>query len=138
AGHRGDWRAGRVPVRAAALNQPLMAFQTTAHAGKLGRSFSVLSLDDPNNQVAVRALKKAEDSDEIVLRVQELYGRPANPRVRFAVPIRRVREINAAEEAHGPVTPTTGCALAIEPKPYQPRTLAVRLHAPSDTSNITE
>src|SRR5205823_10694098 len=46
AGHRGDWRAGRVPSRAAALNQPLVAFQTTAHAGRLGRNFSILSFDD--------------------------------------------------------------------------------------------
>ncbi|HEX3866455.1 MAG TPA: glycoside hydrolase family 38 C-terminal domain-containing protein, partial [Gemmatimonadaceae bacterium] len=28
AGHRGDWRDGQVPGRAAALNQPLLAFQT--------------------------------------------------------------------------------------------------------------
>jgi hypothetical protein len=75
AGHVGDWRTGKVPARAAELNQPLVAFQTEAHAGRLGRSVSILSLDDSNNQVAVRALKKAEDSDEIVVRVQELYGR---------------------------------------------------------------
>ena len=39
AGHAGDWRAGRVPARAAALNQPLMAFQAAKHAGPLGRTF---------------------------------------------------------------------------------------------------
>src|SRR5205807_3293089 len=85
AGHRGDWRHGRVPVRAASLNQPLVAFQTGAHAGGLGRSVSILSLTDPNNQVAVRALKKAEDSGEIVLRVQETYGRPAHTPIKFAL-----------------------------------------------------
>src|SRR5437868_539229 len=108
AGHRGDWRTGRVPAQAASLNQPLIAFQTEAHPGGLGRATSFLSVTDPNNQVAVRALKKAEDSDEIVLRVQELYGRPARTPIKFALPIRDVREINAAEESVGPVTTSSG------------------------------
>ena len=126
AGHRGDWRTGRVPIRAAALNQPPIAFQTDAHVGMLGRVLSVLSLTDPNNQVAISALKKAEDSDEFVVRVQELYGRPAQTRIKFAWPIRSVREINAAEEEVGRL-PAQKTSLAIELKPYQPRTFAVRL-----------
>ncbi len=130
-GHGGDWRTGRVPARAAALNQPLVAFQTDAHAGGLGRSISVLSLDDPNQQVAVRALKKAEDSDEIVLRVQELYGKPAQTRIRFTQPISNVREINAAEETVGSFAASDG-QLEIDLKRYQPRTFALRLQTPSD------
>ena len=80
-GHAGDWRAGQVPRRAAALNQPLLSFQATAHRGALGRSVSMLSTDDGNAQVAVRALKKAEDADVIVVRLQEQV-RPGgeNPR----------------------------------------------------------
>jgi alpha-mannosidase len=125
AGHRGDWRIGRVPDRAAALNQPLVAFQTDTHTGRLGHSFSLLSLDDANGQVAVRALKKAEDSDEIVLRIQELYGRPGKAKISFAVPVESVREINAAEEPLGPVAP--GDLASTDLKPYQPRTFALRL-----------
>jgi alpha-mannosidase len=131
AGHRGDWRSGGVPARAAALNQPLVAFQTESHAGRLGLSASILSLTDPNNQVAVRALKKAEDSNEIVLRVQELYGRPARTAINFAMPIRYVREINAAEESIGPLATSDG-HLVIDLKSYQPRTFAVRLQTPID------
>src|SRR3989475_1293716 len=131
AGHRGDWRHGRVPARAASLNQPLIAFQTEAHTGRLGRSVSILSLTDPNNQVAVRALKKAEDSDEIVLRVQETYGRPARTQIKFALPIRDVREINAAEESVGPAITSSG-NLVVDLKPYQPRTFALRLQTPID------
>jgi alpha-mannosidase len=126
AGHRGDWRSGRVPARAAALNQGLVAFQTTSHAGALGRSFSLLSLEDATGQVAVRALKKAEDSDEIVLRVQERYGRPAQSRIRLPEPVQAVREINAAEELVGSFV-ASGTELAIDLKPYQPRTFALRL-----------
>ena len=130
AGHVGDWRTGKVPARAAELNQPLVAFQTEAHAGRLGRSASILSLDDQNNQVAVRALKKAEDSDEIVVRVQELYGRKVETRIRFALPIRSVREINAAEESVGAIS-IQGDSLPIELKAYQPRTFALRFQTPA-------
>jgi len=124
ASHRGDWRTGRIPMRADALNQPLLAFQTTPHPGMLGRGFSMLSLDDAGGQVAIRALKKSEDTDEIVLRVQELYGLPAHARIKLAATIRAVREINAAEEAVGPFS-ATGGELLIDLKPYQPRTFAI-------------
>lgn len=130
AGHRGDWRSGGVPARAAALNQPLVAFQATPHAGSLGRSFSLFSLDDPSGAVAVRALKKAEDGEEIVLRVQERYGRAVQTRIRFAGELKAAREINAAEEPVGTVAPS-GTELAVDLKPYQPRTFAVRLSPPT-------
>ena len=87
------------------------------------------SLDDTNGQVARRALKKAEDSDEIVVRVQELYGRPAHTGVTFSRAIASAREINAAEEPVGPFSPTNG-ALAVDLTSYQPRTFALRLALP--------
>ncbi len=130
AGHAGDWRAGHVPARAAALNQPLMAFQTTTHSGPLGRSFSLVTLDDRDGQVAIVALKRAEDSDELVVRLQERHGRAASARLRFAGPVAEVREINAAEEPIG-AFPAAGDALVVDFKPYQPRTLAVRLRPSS-------
>jgi alpha-mannosidase len=130
AGHRGDWRADRqvsVPARAAELNQPLIAFQTEAHAGELGRTFFAVGVSDNYGQIAVRALKKAEDSDEIVLRVQELHGRPVVTNIKFALPFRAVREINAAEEKVAGSLSLTPDGLRIALKPYQPRTFAVRL-----------
>ena len=130
-GHRGDWRSGRVPARAEALNQPLVAFQTTGHPGALGSSFSLLSLDDSTGQVAVRALKKAEEGDEIVLRIQEQYGRPARMRVKLAAAVQSAREINAAEEPIGALA-VSGAELEIELKSFQPRTVALRLQPPAE------
>ena len=137
AGHAGDWRQGRLPARAAALNQPLVAFQADAHPGALGRAFSLASLDDRSGAVAITALKRAEDSDEIVVRFQERYGRPARTTIQMPSGIVAAREINAAEEEVGPIElprapqgrgeqgprPT----LAIDLKAYQPRTIALKL-----------
>lgn len=136
-GHRGDWRDGGIPMRAASLNQPLMAFQTTAHAGTLGRTFSFASTTVATGQIAIRVIKRAEDSDEIVVRLHELFGRPGQTRVTFAAPIVSAREINAAEEPIGALT-VSGGGVALTFKPYQPRTIAVRLAPPSATSRPVE
>jgi len=96
-GHKGDWRAGKSQWEAAKLNQPLLAFQTAKHAGKLGRSFSLMKVS--SDQIMVKTIKKAENSDEIVIRLQELYGKPIEDAlIKFATPIVSVREINGAEE----------------------------------------
>ncbi|MGH9967452.1 MAG: alpha-mannosidase [Pyrinomonadaceae bacterium] len=126
AGHRGDWRTGGVPLRAAGLNQPLLAFQSEPHRGALGRKFSLASLSDTAGQVVVRALKKAEDSDQIILRLQEQFGRPAKTRIALAGKIISAREVNAAEEPVGSVKTNNG-SLVLDFKPYQPRTFALRL-----------
>ncbi|HEV8366864.1 MAG TPA: glycoside hydrolase family 38 C-terminal domain-containing protein [Pyrinomonadaceae bacterium] len=134
AGHKRDWREGQIPTRAARLNQPLIAFQTKMHAGNLGRSFSMLQVS--GNQVAVRAFKKAEDSNEIVLRLQELYGRPADG-VQVSMPgfIASAREINAAEEAVGNIE-IRGGKLVADLKSYQPRSFALTLRPAPQRNRI--
>ena len=161
AGHAGDWRQGRLPVRATSLNQPLVAFQSPAHAGGLGRAYSMATilvngLPDTTGQVAILAMKKAEDSNEVVLRFQERYGLPASGfTVRMGVPILGAREINAAEEEVGPFAIANnngnrgnrggaGAAPAVPPpgpstfpitlKAYQPRSLALQLQNAWDAS----
>src|ERR1700748_1384769 len=75
-GHDGDWRNQATLWQPDFLNQPLIGFQTTKHAGKLGRELSFASLNSP--YVAIKAIKKAENSSEIVVRVQELTGSTRN------------------------------------------------------------
>jgi alpha-mannosidase len=130
AGHTGDWREGRVPMRAARLNQPLEAFQAQPHAGVLGRVLGLLEMTDTGGQVAVRAFKKAEDSDELVIRVQELYGKPTGT-VQIALPggVQKAREINAAEEPVGDGE-VVGGKLSFALGAYQPRTFAVKTAMP--------
>jgi alpha-mannosidase len=144
AGHQGDWRSGRVPQSGDRLNQPLLAWQAPAHGGPLGRSLSFLRLagrDGGEPPVAVRALKLAEESDEIVVRLQELSGGPVEGvRLSFARPVVAVREVNGAEEpiaehgTGGAIPPPTPPALALREGevvldflPFRPRTLALRL-----------
>ena len=127
AGHAGDWRKGKVVQSAARFNQPLQCFQTVKHNGAGGHEFSLLRVS--TDQIAVRALKKAEDSTEWVVRLQELHGQDIRgASVAFAAPIVSVREINAAEEAVGPFSAHHG-ELVVDLTAYQPRSFAVTLAA---------
>ena len=73
-GHTGDPVAGRIASKAESLNQPLAAYAAPKHAGGLGREFSFLSVSTP--QLAVKALKQAEDGSGYVLRLNEMSGKP--------------------------------------------------------------
>ena len=124
-GHKDSWRNIASLWQPACLNQPLIAFQTDLHAGELGKSFSLASVN--TKQVAVKAIKKAETGDAIVIRLQELTGKNAdNVLVSFASPIISSKELNGIEEEIGNTTVIDG-KLMVNMKPYQPRTFAITL-----------
>jgi alpha-mannosidase len=125
ASHGGDWQKGEANWQGIRLNQPLIAFQSPSHDGTLGKSFSLLSVN--NSHVRVMALKKAEQSDEIVVRLIEETGRPQNNvRLTFPSAVAAAREINGAEEEVGAATIAKG-DLVTEFTPFQPRTFAIKL-----------
>lgn len=123
-GHKNTWNHSGV-WQAASLNQPLMAFQTNAHNGNLGKSFSMASVN--TKQVAIKALKKAENGNSIVVRLQELTGEKTdNVLVSFASAVVSAKELNASEEEIGDAVIKDG-KLIFNMKSYQPRTFAVTL-----------
>jgi len=88
--------------------------------------------------VRVLALKKAEDSDEMVLRMVELDGKPANDvHVAFSGPVTAAREITAQEQQIGSATVANG-VLVTSFTAYQPKSFALRLGAaPANVTAIT-
>jgi alpha-mannosidase len=133
-GHRGTWREGGSVWQAARLNEPLVAFQTEAHKGFLGRSPSFLTVS--NSAVAVAALKKAEQSNDIILRLRETSGRPATG-VRVSLPAKIVaaREVNGQEQTLGDAS-IKGGILTFDITPYQLRAFAIKLESPSRTLGL--
>jgi alpha-mannosidase len=133
AGHAGGWRQAQTDWQAYRLNDPLIAFEATKHTGRLGKELSLVHLND--SRIRVLALKKAESSDEIILRMVELDGKPApDVRVSFAAPVIAAREVNAQEQPIGSATVSDG-SLATSFTAYQPRTFAVRIAAPAAKIN---
>jgi len=130
AGHSGGWRQAETDWQGQRLNAPLIAFESEKHSGALGREFSVLKVDNP--RIRVLALKKAELSDEWVVRLVELDGRPQpDVHISFAAPITQARELNGQEQPVGSATVTNG-SLVASFSAYQPRTFAFKLAASSN------
>ncbi|HUI43978.1 MAG TPA: glycoside hydrolase family 38 C-terminal domain-containing protein [Terriglobia bacterium] len=127
AAHDGDWRRQQTDWQAYRLNEPLIAFESPAHPGALGKSFSFLRVN--NSDVRVMAVKKAENSEETVVRVVEMRGqRQANVRLSFAAPLTAAREVDGQEEPLGHATVAEG-SIETSLTPYQIRTFAVKIAA---------
>lgn len=113
-----QWEASR-------LNQPMLAFTAPKHDGNLGKSIGFVSIN--TDKVAIRALKKAEDSDEIVIRVYEMVGDShKNVKITFPSNVVAAREINGIEEEIGAVDFQRD-TLLFDIGRFQPKSFAVKL-----------
>jgi alpha-mannosidase len=90
--HRGDWREAGVIEAAEDLNTPLRYAPTNLPAGT---SRSLLEVDTP--QVKVEAIKRADDSDAVIVRLYESWGRPCRARLTTTLPVRRVTACDLLE-----------------------------------------
>ena len=128
AGHEGDWRQGQTDWQAYRLNQPLIAFESSKHAGSLGKNFSFLRVS--NDRVRLMALKKAEENNDVIVRLVEASGKPEpNVRISFAAPVISAREVDGQERPIGPATVEKG-DLVSSFTAYQPRSFAIKLAPP--------
>ena len=136
ASHAGDWRKDRTDWQAYRFNQPLVAFQSQSHPGALTKSFSLLRLN--NDRVRVLALKKAELSDEVIVRLVETDGVSAdNVHLTFMSPVVAAREVNAQEQPVGPANISNG-ELVTSFRAFQPRTFALKLAASRIKANAIQ
>jgi alpha-mannosidase len=127
--HADSWQAAGTDWQGQRLNNPLIAFATAKHGGALGRTLSLVRVSNP--RIRVMALKRAELSNDIILRLVELSGKPEpDVRISFATPITSAREVNGQEQPIGPAE-VRGGALVTSFTAYQPRTFALQIENPS-------
>lgn len=124
--HQGKW-SELTQKAASQLNQPLVAVAAPKHEGALGKEVEFLSVS--TDQVAVKAVKKAEETNELIVRVYEWAGQQ-HDKVTLTFPKRvlSAREVNGLEEPIGSAT-TSANTLTFSISKYQPKTFAVRLAA---------
>jgi alpha-mannosidase len=126
-GHGGDWRREETDWQAYRFNQPLIAFESSKHDGKLGKDFSLMKVS--NSRVRALALKKAEESDEVIVRLVEMDGKPATSvRVSFGGSVTSAREVDGQERPAGAATIAKG-ELVASFSPYQIHSFALKLAA---------
>jgi alpha-mannosidase len=130
AGHAGDYRAAGTDWQAWRLDAPLMSFTSSKHGGALGKSFSLVRVSNP--RVRVMAFKRAELSNEYVVRVVELDGKPQRDvRLSFAAPVVKAREVNGQEQPIAGSPTIANGALVASLSPFQVRSWALTFGAPA-------
>jgi len=114
--HAGDWLDARTHELAAAYGVPLLAALEPAHRGPLGRSFSLLSA--ATGSIGVEWVKRAEDSEALVLRLVEWAGRPAESEVRLSCPTSSAHRANHLEDP-GDGLPRRGDGFAVRLRAHE-------------------
>ncbi|MDR0995931.1 MAG: discoidin domain-containing protein [Tannerella sp.] len=127
-GHTGALKPEQAVLESNILNQPAKTFTAPKHKGALGRSFSFLKLG--SDQIRLVALKRAERSNDYVLRFYETSGKPEkNMTVTFAGDIASAQELNGVEDVIGQAH-ASGKTLTFDIPAYAIKTFRVRLAAP--------
>ena len=123
--HEGDWKLGKTVQMAHSLNVPLYGLVCDANNnGVLPDVASIANINCEN--VIVDTVKKAEDSDDIVIRMYECYNRRSNVELTFFKDLSEVAECNLMERPLNNV-PVQGNTFAFEMKPYEIKTFLLKI-----------
>jgi alpha-mannosidase len=115
--HAGGWREAGVVAEAAQFTTPLR------WAAGAGEPRSWLSVDDPN--LVLDTVKRAEDSDALLLRLYEAHGARGRARLRVGWPVAEAVSCNLLEDAGEPL-PVDGGVIELGYRPHQIISLLVR------------
>ncbi len=99
--HAGTVNNSQTVQEAYSLNLPLDAVFTETQEGKLPEKFSLVSADKDN--IIIETVKKAEDSDALIVRMYETWNKKTETTLSFARNIKSVSVCNLLEEKDTPV-----------------------------------
>ena len=125
--HAGDWRCGTVQ-QGYELNQPLLVVAAPLGKGALPAVAAFAAVDADN--VIISAVKKAEDSDAVIMRLYEACGQRGDVTVTFGATPTAVTECDMMEENDAPVR-VRGNEAMFYIRPYEIRTFKVRFSGKS-------
>lgn len=94
--HAGDWRAAQAPRRGYEFNARAVAKFVDAHPGALPAVKSFFAVEPAN--VILASVKKAEDSNDLVLRLYEATGKDSKFKVTLPATAKAAVETNLLEE----------------------------------------
>ena len=115
--HAGGWREAGVVAEAVAFNSPPLWAAAGSKPGE------ILALDDPNLFAA--AVKRAEDSGALVVRLVEMHGARGTARLRLGLPFSEASFCNLVEDELGPAEVGEG-SIDVPYLPHQVVSLLVR------------
>lgn len=127
-GHPNVLKKEHAAASSDALNQNKIAYFVTKHSGSIGREFSMLHTDA--SSLHVKALKKSQNGDGIIVRTYELSGNPVDGKIIFPADILYAVEVNGVEEEIAAVQ-FSGRELNVKADGFEPKSFRVHLAAPA-------
>jgi alpha-mannosidase len=124
--HEGSWQDVDATRRGAEFNEPLLPKAERSHAGQLAASYSVLNVTP--SSVVVESVKKAEDSNEYIVRLYEASDKPSTAVLSFGRAPRTAHETDMMEwDKFVPSTAFTikGTTVTVPVKPFEVKTIRV-------------
>lgn len=122
--HAGTWREAQTDRAALDLNDPVTVVLADSHDGPLNPVGQFLTINTPN--VTLEAVKKAEDSAALIIRVVEQMGGQDDVAITFPQAISAATEVNLLEREDQPVD-YNGNRLTFSIKPYEIRSFKVTM-----------
>jgi alpha-mannosidase len=117
--HRGRWQEGNVVSEAFKFNYPLVR----SEAAMSDKPSSFAQVNDAN--LIIDTIKKAEDSDALIVRLYECHGAHGTARLTFGFPVKSAKFTNILEIAGDDAAIVDG-AVHIPYRPFQIITLALK------------
>ncbi len=124
--HAGDWKQALTVRHGYEYNYKLKAVQVEAHAGTLPLEHSFLAVKPEN--VVLTAMKKAEDSNALILHMYEWAGKQANVEIALPPGATGATETNLMEQPQGSPLSIEGGQVTLPIHPYE--ILAVQVNYP--------
>jgi alpha-mannosidase len=118
--HAGSWQEAGVVAQARAFAEPLLGAAPAA-AGTPATSFA--SVDDPG--LVLDSIKRAEDSDSLILRLYEAHGGRGTARITIDVPFARACRTDLLE-GEGEELPSLDGTIEVAYRPWELITIALR------------
>jgi len=119
--HEGGPQLAGVVAQAAAFNQPLQVFPSTAEAG----SVSYFSLDNP--AIVLDTVKKAEDSGHLILRLYESHGAHQTGVLTSSLRVRQVTKTDLLEQPEKGTIKSSGHRIPLSLRPFELITLKLEI-----------
>lgn len=122
--HNGDWKEGQTSQKAYELNTPFITTVEEAHKGELPSTLSLAKVDKDN--VMIEVIKKAEDSDDLIVRMYEFHNKRSDVTLEFFKDVKEIKECNLLEKDLEDLSPV-GNKVNFTIKPYEIKTFKFKL-----------
>ncbi len=121
--HQGNWKSADTVKRGYELNHPLIAMPVSSKEGGLPSAKSFIKVNPPS--IIMSCLKKAEDSDDLILRVYESKGEKTEVNIDLDFSVEETAEVDLLERTTEPSS-SVNSRLSFSIGPYEIKTFRVK------------